>query len=168
MRTDLGSGTFTIAGVFTPDECRSYVDWLTFATMRVPSSIRQIARRRFQVDHEREKTLLAVRTTVATVHVRREPLTRAVSIEAQTLVEPHGAATLEHRRDVRRHARPHAAGRGGETRFENVSVAPAPGLALVFDHYLMHEGAPVIEGQKYVLRTDVMYSAESGHGRGDA
>ena len=47
--------------------------------------------------------------------------------------------------------------RGGETRFENASITPAPGLALLFDHYLMHEGARVLEGQKYVLRSDVMY-----------
>ena len=46
---------------------------------------------------------------------------------------------------------------GGETRFETVAIAPAPGLALVFDHDLLHEGAAVVEGQKYVLRTDVMY-----------
>jgi len=49
--------------------------------------------------------------------------------------------------------------RGGETRFENVSITPEPGLALLFDHYLLHEGAEVIEGTKYVLRTDVMYGA---------
>lgn len=48
---------------------------------------------------------------------------------------------------------------GGETRFEHATVRPRAGLALVFDHYLPHEGAPVIAGQKYVLRSDVMYSA---------
>lgn len=53
-----------------------------------------------------------------------------------------------------------AAMRGGETRFENASIIPAPGMALVFDHYLVHEGTPVLEGQKYVLRTDVMYAGQ--------
>jgi prolyl 4-hydroxylase len=47
---------------------------------------------------------------------------------------------------------------GGETRFENVVVAPATGLALVFDHYLLHEGSMVTAGLKYVLRSDVMYA----------
>lgn len=53
---------------------------------------------------------------------------------------------------------------GGETRFydENrelhVSVRPQRGKALVFAHRQLHEGAPVIEGRKYVLRTDVMYT----------
>jgi prolyl 4-hydroxylase len=46
---------------------------------------------------------------------------------------------------------------GGATTFENASVTPQAGLALVFDHYLLHEGTPVVEGHKYVLRSDVMY-----------
>jgi hypothetical protein len=37
------------------------------------------------------------------------------------------------------------------------SVSPATGMALVFDHQLLHEGAIVESGRKYVLRTDVMY-----------
>jgi predicted 2-oxoglutarate/Fe(II)-dependent dioxygenase YbiX len=36
-------------------------------------------------------------------------------------------------------------------------VKPEAGKALVFFHYLFHEGAPVKSGRKYVLRTDVMY-----------
>ena len=36
-------------------------------------------------------------------------------------------------------------------------VKPETGKALVFFHYLLHEGAPVTDGRKYVLRTDVMY-----------
>lgn len=36
-------------------------------------------------------------------------------------------------------------------------VKPETGKALVFYHYLLHEGAPVTDGRKYVLRTDVMY-----------
>jgi len=57
---------------------------------------------------------------------------------------------------------------GGETRFyENMmmafrripylSVHPKTGAALVFIHRITHEGAVVESGQKYVLRTDVMY-----------
>jgi hypothetical protein len=30
-------------------------------------------------------------------------------------------------------------------------------MALVFDHGLIHEGAAVTDGVKYVLRSDVMY-----------
>ena len=38
-----------------------------------------------------------------------------------------------------------------------IRVKPETGKALVFYHYLLHEGAPVVGGRKYVLRTDVMY-----------
>jgi hypothetical protein len=31
-------------------------------------------------------------------------------------------------------------------------------MALVFIHELLHEGAPVIKGRKYVLRSDVMFN----------
>jgi predicted 2-oxoglutarate/Fe(II)-dependent dioxygenase YbiX len=36
-------------------------------------------------------------------------------------------------------------------------VRPKRGMALVFQHDQVHEGAPVEKGRKYVLRTDVMY-----------
>ena len=56
---------------------------------------------------------------------------------------------------------------GGETsfsdtavtsRFADFSITPDTGLALFFDHMLLHKGEPVTEGRKYVLRSDVMYS----------
>jgi predicted 2-oxoglutarate/Fe(II)-dependent dioxygenase YbiX len=53
---------------------------------------------------------------------------------------------------------------GGETNFDlryphgAVSVVPKAGMALLFVHHLLHEGAPLREGRKYVLRSDVMYS----------
>jgi hypothetical protein len=37
-----------------------------------------------------------------------------------------------------------------------VRVRPEPGKALVFVHRILHRGAPVADGRKYVLRTDVM------------
>jgi prolyl 4-hydroxylase len=52
---------------------------------------------------------------------------------------------------------------GGETKFylENgmprLAVKPERGMALVFVHRQLHEGASVVQGRKYVLRTDVMY-----------
>ncbi len=49
---------------------------------------------------------------------------------------------------------------GGETNFLDVdaTVAPRVGMALLFQHQLLHEGATVAIGAKYVLRTDVMYA----------
>ena len=55
--------------------------------------------------------------------------------------------------------------KGGETNFFNdqvdlrASVTPERGTALVFVHYQLHEGAAIETGCKYVLRTDVMFSA---------
>jgi hypothetical protein len=52
---------------------------------------------------------------------------------------------------------------GGTTEFYHpddrplASVSPRKGMALVFDHQIVHEGGPVESGRKYVLRTDVMY-----------
>lgn len=53
--------------------------------------------------------------------------------------------------------------RGGETNFLNyhdkrsTSVAPAAGVALFFDHLLLHEGAAVREGTKHAVRSDIMF-----------
>ncbi|MDY3552460.1 2OG-Fe(II) oxygenase [Gemmata sp. JC717] len=41
-------------------------------------------------------------------------------------------------------------------------VKPVRGTALVFRHRLLHEGAVVESGRKYVLRTDVMYGRPRG------
>lgn len=46
---------------------------------------------------------------------------------------------------------------GGTTRFEELAVAGKLGMALVFEHEQLHEGAEVTAGIKYVLRSDVMY-----------
>jgi len=57
---------------------------------------------------------------------------------------------------------------GGETRFfadmnqvaqrcPYLTVTPMTGAAVVFLHAIWHEGAVVQSGEKYVLRTDVMY-----------
>ncbi|MEM8795317.1 MAG: 2OG-Fe(II) oxygenase [Pseudomonadota bacterium] len=40
----------------------------------------------------------------------------------------------------------------------DITIVPQTGLALIFHHPLMHRGDPVIEGRKYVLRSDVMFS----------
>jgi hypothetical protein len=37
------------------------------------------------------------------------------------------------------------------------SLTPQTGDCLVFDHRLLHEGAQVIKGEKFILRSDVMY-----------
>lgn len=50
---------------------------------------------------------------------------------------------------------------GGDTEFLDlgIRVTPRPGLALLFQHRLLHEGSEVHVGVKHVLRSDIMYSA---------
>ena len=47
---------------------------------------------------------------------------------------------------------------GGATEFGWEKIAPKAGTVLVFPHRLRHQGARIVEGTKYVLRTDVMYT----------
>ena len=54
---------------------------------------------------------------------------------------------------------------GGSTTFlshdgsPGVDVHGEPGMVLVFQHDMLHEGAAVESGVKYVMRTDVMFTA---------
>ncbi len=48
---------------------------------------------------------------------------------------------------------------GGETDFRDFVVHPTQGDALFFIHDTWHEGRAVVSGTKYVLRSDVLYSA---------
>jgi len=50
---------------------------------------------------------------------------------------------------------------GGATEFEDRSIVPETGHALVFDHGLRHQGAEVTRGTKYVLRSDVMFERQA-------
>ncbi len=53
--------------------------------------------------------------------------------------------------------------RGGETTFlsestdDRLGVVPKTGMILVFDQSLYHSGSKLIDGQKYTIRTDVMF-----------
>lgn len=53
--------------------------------------------------------------------------------------------------------RPFGALPDGDDEFE---VVPQEGMALVFAHPVLHQGAEVTAGRKYVLRSDVMYRRE--------
>lgn len=46
---------------------------------------------------------------------------------------------------------------GGETKFDEVSIRPEIGKALLFIHEQKHESLPILLGTKYVLRSDVLY-----------
>jgi hypothetical protein len=48
---------------------------------------------------------------------------------------------------------------GGETDFPELGtrIVPKTGRALMFQHRVLHEAMAVVRGEKYVLRTDVLY-----------
>jgi prolyl 4-hydroxylase len=50
---------------------------------------------------------------------------------------------------------------GGETHFPDaaVTVRPRAGMALLFDHHLLHESRTLRAGLKYAVRSDVMFRA---------
>jgi len=57
---------------------------------------------------------------------------------------------------------------GGETRFQEQLeevVRPRPGLVVIFQHKLRHEGCEVRRGTKYAMRSDVIYEADEPLGR---
>jgi hypothetical protein len=175
----LDRGIFTIAGVLSSDECRAYIEWtegLGYETAPVSLAGGAVVRPDIRNN---------ARVMVDSPE-RAEQLWSRLSADVPAVVEGRRAVGLNERLRFYRYGpgqrfAPHTDGchrrpsgeeslftlmiylnggaRGGETRFENVSVTPEPGLALVFDHYLLHEGALVEEGQKYVLRSDVMYGA---------
>jgi len=57
---------------------------------------------------------------------------------------------------------------GGETDFpeQETRIVPKTGMALWFQHMLLHSGDRVVQGSKYVLRSDVLYRIEASPGRG--
>lgn len=50
---------------------------------------------------------------------------------------------------------------GGATEFHDfdLRVRPVRGMALLFQHLLLHEGCVITSGTKYAMRSDVMYRA---------
>jgi hypothetical protein len=51
---------------------------------------------------------------------------------------------------------------GGKTTFLNLEetiIEPKTGMMLAFRHEILHEGAEVLSGRKYVLRSDIMFSS---------
>jgi len=51
---------------------------------------------------------------------------------------------------------------GGATRFypsgfENIDVVPKMGRFVAFDHRILHEGMPIVQGYKYCIRFNILY-----------
>jgi len=52
---------------------------------------------------------------------------------------------------------------GGETVFSQlgIKITPQMGTAIMFNHSILHEGAKVLQGIKYIVRTDVSLKDKS-------
>merc|ERR1712039_96779 len=62
---------------------------------------------------------------------------------------------------------------GGHTLFDRLgsinkiyvdSLRPVAGCALLLDHFVLHSGACLSQGTKYILRTEVFYSSSGDYG----
>jgi hypothetical protein len=179
MLTTVAPGIYTIANILTPEECQEYVDWSEahgYETAPVSLAAGAVVRpdirnnARVMVDDP----------------VRTDDLWSRLSAHLPPVLAGRRVVGLNERLRFYRYGpgerfAPHTDGcyrrangdeslltlmiylnggaRGGETRFGNAAITPQAGLALIFDHYLLHEGARVLEGRKYVLRSDVMYGS---------
>ena len=47
---------------------------------------------------------------------------------------------------------------------KNFRFVPKIGTAIVFEHNVLHEGSPLLEGVKYIARTDVVFKRTSNPG----
>jgi hypothetical protein len=176
-RKEVAPGIFTVAGVFTDAECREHIAWSeSHGYETAPVSMAGGAALRPDIRNN-ARVMIDTPARAADIWAR-------ISADVPSVLEGRRAVGLNERLRFYRYGAgqrfaPHTDGchrrpngdeslltlmiylngdaRGGETRFENVTITPEAGLALIFDHYLLHEGAMVVEGQKYVLRSDVMY-----------
>ncbi len=55
-------------------------------------------------------------------------------------------------------------GNKDDSPIRRLAVRPVTGRVLIFEHHLLHEGAKLLNGVKYTLRTDVLYKTQ---GRGE-
>jgi hypothetical protein len=186
MLENVDRGIFTIAGVLKAEECRELIAWsesLGYETAPVSLAAGAVVRpdirnnARVIVDDavRAENIWLRISADLPSVLDDR----RVVGLNEQLRFYRYGPGQRFAPHTDGCHRRPNGdeslltlmiylngGARGGETRFENATITPEAGLALIFDHYLVHEGTLVVEGQKYVLRSDVMYGPSgSGDGR---
>jgi hypothetical protein len=178
MLTTRSDGIYTIANVLNADECREYVDWSeSLGYESAPISLAGGAVMRPDLRNN-VRVMIDDKVRAAKIWSRLAPdLPR--TFEGRRPIGLNERLRF-YRYGTGQYFAPHTDGchrrangeeslltlmiylnggiRGGETAFEDVSVTPEPGLALVFDHYLLHEGVPVLEGFKYVLRSDIMFA----------
>jgi len=169
-----------VQGVLSADECRALIARIdslnpeiatinTFPGARVRTDVRNNERVIFD-DHELASTLLARVSCRApkTIHgmslVGANERFRCYRYQPGMRFAPHSDGAF-YRNDHEFSCYTfmvylNAAFEGGNTTFftvPEVSIRPETGMGLLFQHPLLHEGAIVTSGVKYVVRTDLMY-----------
>lgn len=174
---NVADGIFTIPNVLTPAECQEYIE-LTEAQGYDDAPITTLSGFVMRPDIRNNTRVIVDSTEWA------EDLWQRVRDEMPTFLQGRQAIGLNerfrfYRYDPGQRFAPHRDGAyrrpneevslltfmvylndgftGGETKFNQTCIRPETGMALVFEHQLLHEGAAVISGRKYVLRSDVMF-----------
>lgn len=168
---------FTIANVLTADECQAYIT-LTERAGYAAATINTNQGVELRPDIRNNARVILDDFKIA------KNLWQRVSDQIPPVLEGRQALGLNerfrfYRYDVGQYFAPHYDGafrrdngeeslltfmiylndnfEGGETNFGEITIKPEMGMALVFEHHLLHEGCAVTKGRKYILRSDVMY-----------
>lgn len=173
----VAEGIFTIANALSPNECQDYIA-LTEAKGYEPAPITTASGFEMRPDIRNNTRVIIDDTT------RADALWQRVRDQIPAFLQGRQAIGLNERFRFYKYEpserfAPHRDGayrrdngeqslltfmvylnegfEGGTTNFNEVSITPQLGMALVFEHSLRHEGGSVKSGRKYVLRSDVMY-----------
>lgn len=180
MQVDqLNEKVFTISDVFTPEECQHYIDF-TEKIGYAPAPVTTPWGPEMMPDvRTNERVMFDDNNLAASLWQKLQPLIPAQlrTLQAVGLNERfrfykyHPGQEFKEHKDGRFRRNTQEASlltlliylnddfTGGETFFRTMDInfAPKLGAALIFEHRVVHAGLPVIEGVKYVLRSDVMY-----------
>lgn len=180
MQVDqLNEKVFTISDVFTPEECEHYIDF-TEKIGYQPAPVTTPWGPEMMPDvRNNERVMFDDQNLTASLWKKLKPLiparlnnARAVGLnERCRFYKYHPGQEFKEHKDghFRRNTQEVSLltllvylnddFKGGETFFRKMDInfVPKLGSALIFEHRVVHAGLPVIEGVKYVLRSDVMY-----------
>ncbi|TWU31613.1 2OG-Fe(II) oxygenase [Novipirellula artificiosorum] len=171
-------GIFTIANLFTPQECEQWIA-LSESLCYQPAPINT------QSGPERQLDVRNNTRVLLDDEQKSDELWQRIAQDVPNVAKGWTSVGLNermrfYRYDVGERFRWHADGihrrengqksfltflvylnddfSGGETAFSGgLKIRPQVGMALLFSHWLKHMGAEVRQGRKYVLRSDVMF-----------
>lgn len=187
QKTEFTKNIFTVANVLSPEECQQYIDYteeIGFSDAPITTAAGPIMspgiRNNTRVMFDNEKMAHKLWQRVKEFLPKRCGGRDAVGLnerfrfyryEAGQRFAPHGDGYYARENGERSFFTfmiyLNEDYDGGETKFffppmleqkEELVIKPETGMALFFKHEILHEGATIISGKKYVLRSDVMYS----------